>query len=99
MAAEDKDLNRDPITDEPGSHPAGTGVSATGGAVAGAAAGAISIPVGMGVHGMRAPHRVRAMAEPIPRSEAYLPPPGAEGTLEVKNNLRVHPSITEARDQ
>ena len=37
MAAEereDRDLNRDPITDEPGAHPIGTGVGATGGAVA-----------------------------------------------------------------
>ena len=42
MAAEDKDLNRDPITDEPGAHPVGTGLGATGGAVAGAAAGSIA---------------------------------------------------------
>ena len=34
MAAEDKDLNRDPITDEPGAHPVGTGIGAPGGAVA-----------------------------------------------------------------
>lgn len=52
MAAEDRDLNRDPITDEPGSHPVGTGVGATGGAVAGAAAGAIGGPVGMAVGGV-----------------------------------------------
>ena len=52
MAAEDRDLNRDPITDEPGSHPVGTGVGATGGAVAGAAAGAIGWPVGMAVGGV-----------------------------------------------
>src|SRR5258705_2795912 len=51
MAAEDKDLHRDPITDEPGAHPVGTGVGATGGAVAGAAAGAIGGPVGMAVGG------------------------------------------------
>ncbi|HXD41327.1 MAG TPA: PA2169 family four-helix-bundle protein [Ramlibacter sp.] len=51
MAAEDKDLNRDPITDEPGSHPVGTGVGATGGAVAGAAAGVIGGPVGVAVGG------------------------------------------------
>lgn len=50
--AEDKDLNRDPITDEPGSHPVGTGVGATGGAVAGAAAGAIGGPVGSVVGGV-----------------------------------------------
>jgi len=52
MAADDRDLNRDPITDEPGAHPLGTGVGATGGAVAGAAAGAIGGPVGMAVGGV-----------------------------------------------
>src|SRR5215208_8342154 len=52
MAAEDKDLNRDPITDEPGSHPVGTGVGATGGAVAGAAAGAVGGPAGVAVGGV-----------------------------------------------
>ena len=51
MAAEDKDLNRDPLTDEPGSHPVGTGVGASGGAVAGAAAGALGGPVGVAVGG------------------------------------------------
>src|SRR5262249_4301904 len=42
MAAEERerrDLNRDPIPEEPGSHPIGTGIGAVGGAVAGAAAG------------------------------------------------------------
>ena len=52
MAAEDKDLNRDPITDEPGAHPVGTGVGATGGAVAGAAAGALGGPVGAAIGGV-----------------------------------------------
>ena len=55
MAAEDReepDLNRDPITDEPGAHPVGTGVGATGGAVAGAAAGTIGGPVGTLVGGV-----------------------------------------------
>jgi uncharacterized protein (TIGR02284 family) len=51
MAAEDRDLNRDPLTDEPGSHPVGTGVGATGGAVAGAAAGTVGGPLGMAVGG------------------------------------------------
>ncbi len=47
MAAEDKDMNRDPITDEPGAHPIGTGLgAAAGGAVAGAAAGAFGGPAG-----------------------------------------------------
>ncbi|HEX7891938.1 MAG TPA: PA2169 family four-helix-bundle protein [Ramlibacter sp.] len=55
MAAEEReerDLNRDPITDEPGSHPIGTAVGATGGAVAGAAAGSIAGPVGAAVGGV-----------------------------------------------
>jgi uncharacterized protein (TIGR02284 family) len=52
MAAEDKDLNRDPITDEPGAHPVGTGIGATGGALAGAAAGAIGGPIGVAVGGV-----------------------------------------------
>jgi uncharacterized protein (TIGR02284 family) len=55
MAAEereDRDLNRDPITDEPGAHPVGTGLGAAGGAVAGAAAGAIAGPLGAAVGGV-----------------------------------------------
>lgn len=44
--------NRDPLTDEPGSHPVGTGVGATGGAVAGAGVGAaLGGPVGAVVGG------------------------------------------------
>lgn len=49
MAADKRDLNRDPITNEPGAHPVGTGIGATGGAVAGATVGAIGGPVGMAV--------------------------------------------------
>jgi uncharacterized protein (TIGR02284 family) len=49
--AEDKDLNRDPLTGEPESHPVGTGIGAAGGAVAGAAAGMVGGPVGMVVGG------------------------------------------------
>jgi uncharacterized protein (TIGR02284 family) len=55
MAAEEReerDMNRDPITDEPGAHPVGTGLGAAGGAVAGAAAGAIGGPVGAAVGGV-----------------------------------------------
>jgi uncharacterized protein (TIGR02284 family) len=52
MAADDRDLNRDPLTDEPGAHPVGTGIGATGGAVAGAAAGAIGGPIGVAVGGV-----------------------------------------------
>lgn len=44
---ERKNANRDPITDEPGSHPVGTGVGAAlGGAAAGAAVGTVAGPVG-----------------------------------------------------
>jgi uncharacterized protein (TIGR02284 family) len=49
---EERDLNRDPITDEPGAHPVGTGIGATGGAVAGAAAGSVAGPVGAAVGGV-----------------------------------------------
>jgi uncharacterized protein (TIGR02284 family) len=52
MAAEERDMNRDPITDEPGSHPVGTGIGATGGAVAGATMGAIGGPIGVAVGGV-----------------------------------------------
>jgi len=42
-----RDLNPDPITGEPGSHPVGTGVGAAlAGAAAGAAGGALGGPVG-----------------------------------------------------
>jgi uncharacterized protein (TIGR02284 family) len=52
MAAEERDMNRDPITDEPGAHPVGTGIGATGGAVTGAAVGAVGGPVGVAVGGV-----------------------------------------------
>lgn len=42
-----RDDNPDPITEEPGSHPVGTGIGAAlGGAAAGAAAGAVAGPIG-----------------------------------------------------
>lgn len=46
------DLNVDPITGEPGSHPVGTGLGATGGAAAGAAIGAVAGPIGAMVGGV-----------------------------------------------
>lgn len=52
MAADDRDLNRDPLTDEPGAHPVATGLGATGGAVAGAAAGMVGGPLGAAVGGV-----------------------------------------------
>lgn len=56
MAADERDehmnMNRDPITDEPGAHPVGTAVGSAGGALAGAAAGAIGGPIGAAVGGV-----------------------------------------------
>lgn len=55
MAAEEReerDLNRDLVPDEPGTHPVGTVVGGVGGAVAGAAAGSIAGPVGAAVGGV-----------------------------------------------
>lgn len=40
------DLNPDPITGSPGSHPVGTAIGATSGAAAGAAIGSVAGPVG-----------------------------------------------------
>ncbi|MDB5892697.1 MAG: hypothetical protein JWQ88_228 [Rhodoferax sp.] len=45
----ERNQNLDPITDEPGAHPVGTGVGAAGGGMAGAAAGAIAGPIGAAV--------------------------------------------------
>jgi hypothetical protein len=45
-------VNPDPITGEPGSHPVGTGVGAAGGGAAGAAVGAVGGPVGAAVGGI-----------------------------------------------
>lgn len=48
--ADEGDLHPDPITGEPGAHPAGTGVGAVGGAVAGAVlGGAVGGPVGAAI--------------------------------------------------
>lgn len=44
-----RDLNADPITQEPGAHPIGTGIGAAGGAITGAAAGSLGGPVGTAV--------------------------------------------------
>lgn len=51
MTNENRDMNRDPITGEPGSHPVGTGVGAVGGAAAGAVVGSIFGPIGTLVGG------------------------------------------------
>ena len=55
MAAEEReerDLNRDPISEEPGAHPVGTGLGATGGAITGAAVGSIGGPIGAALGGI-----------------------------------------------
>ena len=46
-----EDLNADPITGEPGSHPVTTGIGSAGGAVTGAAIGSIGGPLGMLIGG------------------------------------------------
>ena len=48
----DGKMNLDPITDEPGAHPVGTGLGAAGGAAAGAATGLVAGPVGAAVGGI-----------------------------------------------
>lgn len=50
--AEERDLNLDPITREPGAHPVGTGIGAAGGAAAGAVAGSMAGPIGTAVGGV-----------------------------------------------
>lgn len=51
MTNETRDMNRDPISGAPGSHPVGVGVGGTGGAVAGAVVGSILGPIGTLVGG------------------------------------------------
>lgn len=48
---EKRDMNRDPLTKEPGSHPVGTAVGSAGAATVGAAIGAPFGPIGMLVGG------------------------------------------------
>ncbi len=51
--SDELDANRDPITNEPGAHPVGTGLGAAmGGAAVGAAAGAFGGPLGAAVGGV-----------------------------------------------
>lgn len=47
-----RDLNRDAITGEPGSHPIGAGVGAASGAATGAVAGSLGGPIGAGIGGV-----------------------------------------------
>ncbi len=50
--ADSRNANRDPLTNEPGAHPVGTGLGAAGGAVAGAAAGSLGGPIGAAIGGV-----------------------------------------------
>lgn len=51
MTSQGRDMNRDPISEAPGSHPVGVGVGGVGGAAAGATVGALFGPIGMLVGG------------------------------------------------
>lgn len=85
------DANRDPLTDEPGSHPIGTGLGAVAGGVAGGmAAGVLGGPVGMaiggvaggiagGLAGSTAAEMVNPTAEDDYWRESYLKEPYYEG--------------------
>jgi hypothetical protein len=64
------DLNKDPVTGEPGSHPIGTGVGAASGGVAGAAIGAVvggpvGAAVGAVVGGIAGAYGGRGVAEAV----------------------------------
>ena len=84
-------LNRDLLTDEPGSHPVGTGLGAVaGGAAGGMAAGILGGPVGMavggiagaiagGLAGSTAAEMVNPTAEDAYWRESYLNEPYYEG--------------------
>lgn len=74
----DRDMNRDPITKEPGSHPVGTGLGSAGGAAAGAAIGALGGPIGFliggaigAVAGGAAGHAAGEMADPTGEEEYW----------------------------
>lgn len=51
MTNETRNMNRDPLTGEPGAHPVGTGVGAAGGAATGAVIGSLFGPIGTLVGG------------------------------------------------
>lgn len=72
-----EDLNADPITGEPGSHPIGTGIGGVGGAAAGAAIGTMAGPLGTliggaigAIVGGGAGHAAAEAIDPT-REEAY----------------------------
>lgn len=75
---ETSDMNRDPITGAPGSHPLGTGVGATGGVLAGAAIGSIFGPLGTliggavgAIGGGAAGHAVAERVDPTAENEYW----------------------------
>ena len=75
---ETPDMNRDPITGAPGSHPLGTGVGATGGALAGAALGSLFGPIGTliggavcAIGGGAAGHAVAEHVDPTGEAEYW----------------------------
>lgn len=72
----DKDRNEDPLTGEPGAHPAGAGLGAAGGgAAAGVAAGAVAGPLGAAagavVGGIAGGLAGKAIAEQIDPTEEH----------------------------
>lgn len=73
-----KDMNRDPITGAPGSHPVGTGVGGVGGAAVGAAVGSVFGPIGTlvggaigTVAGAAAGHSVAERVDPTGETEHW----------------------------
>jgi len=73
-----RDMNRDPITGAPGSHLLGTGVGATGGALAGAAIGSLFGPIGTliggavgAIGGGAAGHGVAERVDPTGEAEYW----------------------------
>ena len=87
VVANEKDLNRDPISGTPGAHPLGTGAGAAPGGVAGAIAGlAVGGPLGAaigavvgavagGLAGKSAAEAVNPTAEALFWKETYLREP------------------------
>lgn len=73
-----RDMNRDPITGAPGSHPVGTGVGGVGGAAVGAAIGSAFGPIGTlvggaigTVAGAAVGHSAAERVDPTGESEAW----------------------------
>jgi hypothetical protein len=70
--------NRDPLTNEPGAHPVGTGLGAAmGGAATGAAVGAMAAQPGRLWAVWSAPSQVGLQARPLLNAEPYHEATGA----------------------